>query len=128
MTDINCDVPTAVVTAAVVPTDAWHVRAGASSLRLAFPGTSVPSTGAGTGPVGLVRPVPHVRPKAAAVSLAGAVMALDRQTNNYIQMTSVFVSGEGTSGPLAAAARRNSRNSYPSRVGNPSVECAIMSV
>src|SRR5579859_4370969 len=55
VTDINCDVPTAVVTAAVVTTAAWSARAGASGPRLAFPGTSVP--GAGTGPVGLVRPV-----------------------------------------------------------------------
>jgi hypothetical protein len=97
VTDINCDVPTAVVTAAVVTTAAWSARAGASGPRSAFPGTSVP--GAGTGPVGLVRPVPHVRPKAAAVSHAGAVAALGGLTNNYIQMTSVFVSGEDTSDP-----------------------------
>ena len=36
--------------------------------------------------------------------------------------------GEGTSGPLAAAARKNSRNSYPSRPGKPSVEWLTMSV
>jgi hypothetical protein len=52
----------------------------------------------GAGPVGLVRPIPHIRTKAAAVRLA-SYMAQDRQTNNYIQMTSVFVSGEGASGP-----------------------------
>jgi hypothetical protein len=98
VTDINCDVPTRVVTAA-----AWHARTGASGLLLAttgtaFPGTGLSGTGRGTGPVGLVPPVPHVRTKAVAASLA-AVMAQDRQTNNYIQMTSVFVSSEGASGP-----------------------------
>src|ERR1700739_3752217 len=36
--------------------------------------------------------------------------------------------GEGTSGPLVVAARRNSRNSAPSRVGKPSVEWLTISV
>src|SRR5580704_15101623 len=36
--------------------------------------------------------------------------------------------GEGTSGPLAPAAFRNSKNSAPSRVGKPSVEWLTMSV
>src|ERR1700757_2397026 len=36
--------------------------------------------------------------------------------------------GDGTSGPLAATARRNSRNSSPVLVGNPSVEWLTMSV
>src|ERR1700739_2549151 len=36
--------------------------------------------------------------------------------------------GEGTSGPLVVAARRNSRNWAPSRVGNPSVEWLTISV
>lgn len=98
MTDIDCDVPTAVVTAA-----AWHTRTGAFCPRSAFPGASVPGAGtgivSGAGPVSMVRPVPHVRTKAVAVSLAGAAaMALDGQPTNYIQMTSVFVSGEGASG------------------------------
>lgn len=114
MTDINCDAPTAVLSGAVlsgavladavVTAAAWSARTGAARPRPAFPGTSVSGTGAATGLagrglVGTVRPVAHVRPKAAAVSLAGAVMALDGQTNNYIQMTSVFASGEGASGP-----------------------------
>ena len=93
MTDINCDVPTRVETA-----DAWHARPGASSLRSAFPGTGLSGAGLLAGPVGLVRPVPHVRIKAVAVRRA-AVKAYDGQTNNYIQMTSVLVSGEGASGP-----------------------------
>ena len=36
--------------------------------------------------------------------------------------------GVGPPGPLAAAARRNSRNSSPVRVGNPLCEWAMMSV
>ena len=104
MTDINCDVPTA----RAVTAGPWHARPGAFSPRSAFPGTGVSGVGIGTvsistvsistGPSSPVRPVPHVRDKAAALPLA-APMAQLGQTNNYIQMTSVFVSGEGASGP-----------------------------
>jgi hypothetical protein len=98
VTDINCDVPARVETATVC-----HARPGASGLRSAFPGTGMSGAVVAArpvlaGPAGLVRPVTHVRIKAAAVSLA-SLMAQDGQTNNYIQMTSVFVSGEGASGP-----------------------------
>ncbi len=115
MIDINCDVPTtSVVTAAP-----WHARPGAfaplSAQRLAFPGTVLPAAGLGTGPSALVRPVPLARDKAALVAgrvvpvateaalvvpaPQAAVMAQLEQTNNYIQMTSVPVFGEGASGP-----------------------------
>ncbi|MGO9966577.1 MAG: hypothetical protein ACLPY2_04845 [Bryobacteraceae bacterium] len=36
--------------------------------------------------------------------------------------------GEGLDGSLAAAARRNSRNSWPVRMGKPSVDWAMISV
>ena len=109
MTGIYCDVPTSEVLAAVVPmagvptagvaAAAPPARPGVSSLRpVAFLGTSVPGAVDLDVPVGLVRPVTHVRTNAAAVALV-ALMAQDGQTNNYIQMTSVFVSGEGASGP-----------------------------
>jgi anti-sigma factor RsiW len=113
--DINCDVPTtSVVTAAP-----WHARPGAfaplsAAQRPAFPGTVLPAAGLGTGPSALVRPVPRVRDKAAVVGRVvpvaaeaalvvpapqAAVMAQLEQTNNYIQMTSTPVFGEGASGP-----------------------------
>jgi len=108
VTGIYCDVPTSEVLAAVVPmagvptagvaAAASPARPGVSRLRSAFPGTSVPGAVDLDVPVGLVRPVTHVRTNAAAVAVA-ALMAQDGQTNNYIQMTSVFVSGEGASGP-----------------------------
>ena len=116
MIDINCDVPTT----PVVTADPWHARPGASAPRPAaprpaFPGTVPPAAGLGTGPSAFVRPVPRVRDKAALVAgrvvpvaaqaalvaevPQAAVMAQLEQTNNYIQMTSVPVFGEGASGP-----------------------------
>ena len=94
MTDTNCDVPTALAVIAAP----WHARPGVSCPRSAFPGTSVSGAALGTGPSRPVRPVAHVRDKAVLVSLA-APMAQAGQPNNYIQMTGVFVSGEGASGP-----------------------------
>jgi hypothetical protein len=114
--DINCDVPT---TSVVTPAP-WHARPGtfaplSAAQRPAFPGTVLPAAGLGTGPSALVRPVPLARDKAALVAgrvvpvateaalvvpaPQAAVMAQLEQTNNYIQMTSVPVFGEGASGP-----------------------------
>ena len=94
MTDINCDVPTALAATA----GPWRARPGAFSPRSAFPGTGVLGAALGTGPSSPVQPVPHVRVKAVLAPLA-APMAQVRQTNNYIQMTSVFASGAGAVGP-----------------------------
>ena len=116
MSDINCDVPTT----SVVTAEPWHARLGAFALplalqRSAFPGTALPAAGLGTGPSAFARPVPLARDKAALVAgrvvpvatkaalvvpaPQAAVMAQLEQTNNYIQMTSVPVFGEGASGP-----------------------------
>jgi hypothetical protein len=95
VTDINCDVPTARAVAA----DPWHARPGVSSLRSAFPGTGLPGVGGGTVPFACALPVPLFRDKSALVIAApkAAAMAQLEQPNNY--MTSVFVIGEGASGP-----------------------------
>jgi hypothetical protein len=92
VTNINSDVLTA---------ELWRARPGAFSPRPAFPGTTVPGAGCGTGPSVVMRPVARVRDQ---VSLAipaprAAVKAQLGQLNNYNHTTSVFVVGEGTSGP-----------------------------
>jgi hypothetical protein len=112
VTKINSDVVTAdVLPADVLPADVlaaepWRARLGAFSPRSAFPGTSVPGAGGGTGPCVVVRSVPRVRDQ---VSLGSGPMALPvpqpavaapfGQTNNYNHMTSVYAIGEGASGP-----------------------------
>ena len=92
MTNINSDVLTA---------ELWRARSGAFSPRPAFPGTTVPGAGCGTGPSVVMRPVARVRdrvvlpvpvPQSALVAQLG-------QANIYNHMTSVYAVGEGASGP-----------------------------
>jgi hypothetical protein len=97
VTNINSDV----FVNSVLPAGPWRARLGAFSPRSAFPGTGVPGVAGGTGPSALVRSVPRVRDKVALAVPAPqtAPMAQLGQTNNYNHMTTVFVIGEGTSGP-----------------------------
>jgi hypothetical protein len=107
VTKINSDVVTAdVMPADVLAAEPWRARLGAFSPRSAFPGTSVPGAGGGTGPRVVVRPVPRVWDQ---VSIGSGPMAIPvpqpavaapfGQTNNYNHMTSVSAIGEGASGP-----------------------------
>ena len=99
MTDINSDVSAGVSATRVLTAEPWRPRTGAFTPRSAFPGTSVP--GAGSPPSAAVRPVPRVRVRAilAVPVPQAAAMAQLGQTTNYNHMTSVFVTGEGASGP-----------------------------
>ena len=99
MTDINSGIPADVSTAQVLTAAPWRARTGAFIPRSAFPGTSVP--GAGSPPCAALRPVTRVRFKAilAVPVPQAAAMAQLGQTTNYNHMTSVFVTGEGASGP-----------------------------
>ena len=102
MTNINSDVlATGVLTSGVLTAEPWRARLGAFCPRSAFPGTSVPGAGGGTGLAVVVRSAPRVRDKAAlAIPVPqSALMAQLGQTNNYNHMTSVFVGGEGALGP-----------------------------
>ena len=102
MTNINSDVLAAdVLTAGVLTAEPWRARLGAFCPRSAFPGTSVPGAGGGTGLAVVVRQVPRIRDKAAlAIPVPqSALMAQLGQMNNYNHMTSVFAGGEGASGP-----------------------------
>jgi hypothetical protein len=92
VTNINSDVLTA---------EPSRTRLGAFSPRSAFPGTTVPGAGCGTGPSVVVRSVPRVRDKVTIAFPAPrpVVKAPLGQLNNYNHMTSVFAVGEGTAGP-----------------------------
>ena len=92
MTEINFDVLTP---------ELWRARPGAFSPRSSFLGTGVLGAGGGTEPCVVVRSVPRVRDKVALAIPApqSALMAQLGQTNNYNHMTSVYVVGEGASGP-----------------------------
>ena len=92
MTEINFDVLTP---------ELGRARPGAFSPRSAFLGTGVPGVGGGTEPCVVARSVPRVRDKVALAIPApqSALMAQLGQTNNYNHMTSVYVVGEGASGP-----------------------------
>jgi hypothetical protein len=91
VTNINSDVLTA---------EPSRTRLGAFSPRSAFPGTTVPGAGCGTGP-SVVRSVPRVRDEVTIAFPAPrpVVKAPLGQLNNYNHMTSVFAGGEGTAGP-----------------------------
>jgi hypothetical protein len=73
---------------------AVHWRTGAFCPRSGFLGTGV----LGSGPCGVVLAVRRVRDAVPAPRSATPVAKL-RQTNNYIQMTSILAVGEGASGP-----------------------------
>ena len=92
MTEINFDVLTP---------ELGRARPGAFSPRSSFLGTGVLGVGGGTEPCVAVRSVPRVRDKVALAIPApqSALMAQLGQTNNYNHMTSVYVVGEGASGP-----------------------------
>ena len=92
MTKINFDVLTP---------ELGRARPGAFSPRSAFLGTGVLGVGGGTEPCVVVRSVPRVRDMVALAIPApqSAFLAQLGQTNNYNHMTSVYVVGEGASGP-----------------------------
>ncbi len=99
---INSDVlATGVLTAGVLTTEPWRAQLGAFCPRSAFPGTSVPGAGGGTGLAVVVQSVPRVRDKAALAFPVpqSALMAQLGQINNSNHMTSVYADGEGASGP-----------------------------
>ena len=78
------------------PAVPWRSRPGAFSPRSALLGTGVPSSVYGAGTATTVgHPVPRVRNQAALAVPAAQL----EQTNIYNTMTSVFVVGEGASGP-----------------------------
>jgi hypothetical protein len=85
----------------VLNAEPWRAPVGACCPRSAFPGTSVPGAGSGTGLAVVVQSVPRVRDKAglATPRPQSAVMAQPAQINNYNHMTSVLAFGEGASGP-----------------------------
>ena len=85
----------------VLNAEPWRAPVGACCPRSAFPGTSVPGAGSGTGPVVVVQSVQRVRDKAGLATPLPqpAVMAQPAQINNYNHMTSVLAFGEGASGP-----------------------------
>ena len=95
MTKIN------VLNTGVPSAEPWRARLGACCPRSAFPGTSVPGAGSGTGLAVVVQSVPRVRDKAglATPRPQSAAMAQPAQINNYNHMTSVLAFGEGASGP-----------------------------
>ena len=95
MTKIN------VLNTGVPSAEPWRARLGACCPRSAFPGTSVPGAGSGTGLAVVVQSVPRVRVKdgLATPRPRSAVMAQPAQINNYNHMTSVLAFGEGASGP-----------------------------
>jgi len=97
VTNINSDV----LATGVLTAEPWRARLGAFCPRSAFPGTSVPGAGGGTGLAVVVRPAPRVRDKAVlAIPVPqSALMAQPGQMNNYNHMTSVFAGGEGALGP-----------------------------
>ena len=97
MTNINSDV----LTAGVLTAEPWRARLGAFCPRSAFPGTSVPGAGGGTGLAVAVQSVPRVRDKAVLAIPApqSALAAQLGQMDNYNHMTSVYAFGEGASGP-----------------------------
>jgi len=72
----------------------WRARPGAFSPRSGFQGTGVPGSRLG----GVVLSVPRVRDAVPAPQAVTPAAKL-RQTNNYIQMTSILAVGEGASGP-----------------------------
>ena len=100
MTKINV-LNTGVPYAGVLYAEPWRAPVGACCPRSAFPGTSVPGAGGGTGLAVVVQSVPRVRDKAVLATPLpqSAVMAQPAQINNYNHMTSVLAFGEGAAGP-----------------------------
>jgi hypothetical protein len=107
VTNINSDVLatgvliSGVLTSGVLTAEPWRARLGAFCPRSAFPGTSVPGAGGGTGLAVVVQSVARLRDKAAlAIPVPqSALMAQLGQINNSNHMTSVYAVGEGASGP-----------------------------
>jgi hypothetical protein len=97
VTNINSDV----LTAGVLSAEPWRARLGAFYPRSAFPGTSVPGAGGGTGLAVVAQSVPRARDKAVlAIPVPQPALAAQLgQFNNYNHMTSVYAVGEGASGP-----------------------------
>ena len=100
MTKINV-LNTGVPYAGVLYAEPWRAPVGACCPRSAFPGTSVPGAGGGTGLAVVAQSVPRARDKAVlAIPVPQPALAAQLgQFNNYNHMTSVYAVGEGASGP-----------------------------